>query len=54
MENNSLFINLHLNYDEVIRRLKYWNEQGQAGIIPSKLLIELLERDKNMLYMEAM
>ena len=53
----NLFTNYHqVNYDEAMRRMKYWLEQVEhgtgRGLAEAHLLCALLTRNRNNLYFE--
>jgi hypothetical protein len=53
--NNNLYVNHKLNYDEAVRRLKYWLDNQQDwnrrdGAL--KTLVSSLERSRDNLYFE--
>ena len=54
---NSLFNSVQqLNYDEVVRRLKYWNDPSAASSARREsvvsMLLSMLERERKNLYFE--
>ena len=52
----NLFTNHQVNYDEAMRRMKYWLEQVEhgtgRGLTEAHLLCALLTRNRNNLYFE--
>ena len=55
---NSLFTSNHqLNYDEVVRRLRYWNDPALSSSLARRtgaigMLISMLARERKNLYFE--
>ena len=55
LEDKPLFYNHQLNYDEVLRRLRYWNDPALSSrrrTSAISMLISMLARERENLYFE--